>query len=269
MPSVSAPNWATILSGMGPEQHGVTSNELEREQLHDRTDPQRIRTGTFRQSLPRSENISRCQDRLFSRLELAGFLRQREIVSVAEFTKGHPAITERAAKFIKADKPHFTFVYYGCPRRRASEGPRFLPNICRPFMISTPDIAALVVGIERERYLRENEHRHRVRSWFLSKEHGGESMIEMEVPWLNQRPGHPENVLLEQPNDAYEHTPTIGRASGNRAVAGMDRHPSARHLKRSTIVGGKQYVPKPSCVPGWCVRLEPATYVLSTPISRR
>ena len=27
MPTVSAPNWATILSGAGPEQHGVTSNE--------------------------------------------------------------------------------------------------------------------------------------------------------------------------------------------------------------------------------------------------
>ena len=26
MPTVSAPNWATILSGAGPEQHGVTSN---------------------------------------------------------------------------------------------------------------------------------------------------------------------------------------------------------------------------------------------------
>jgi len=27
MPTVSAPNWATILSGPGPEQHGFTSNE--------------------------------------------------------------------------------------------------------------------------------------------------------------------------------------------------------------------------------------------------
>ena len=28
MPTVSAPNWATILSGAGPEQHGVTSNPV-------------------------------------------------------------------------------------------------------------------------------------------------------------------------------------------------------------------------------------------------
>ena len=27
MPTVSAPNWASILSGAGPEQHGVTSND--------------------------------------------------------------------------------------------------------------------------------------------------------------------------------------------------------------------------------------------------
>ncbi|WP_051670023.1 alkaline phosphatase family protein [Bryobacter aggregatus] len=31
MPTVSSPNWASLLSGAGPEQHGVTSNEWQRD----------------------------------------------------------------------------------------------------------------------------------------------------------------------------------------------------------------------------------------------
>ena len=31
MPTVSSPNWSSILSGAGPEQHGVTSNEWQRD----------------------------------------------------------------------------------------------------------------------------------------------------------------------------------------------------------------------------------------------
>ncbi len=29
MPTVSSPNWASMIMGAGPEQHGVTSNEWE------------------------------------------------------------------------------------------------------------------------------------------------------------------------------------------------------------------------------------------------
>jgi predicted AlkP superfamily pyrophosphatase or phosphodiesterase len=29
MPTVSSPNWASMISGAGPEQHGVTSNDWE------------------------------------------------------------------------------------------------------------------------------------------------------------------------------------------------------------------------------------------------
>ncbi len=32
LPTVSSPNWASMIMGVGPEQHGITSNEWERDE---------------------------------------------------------------------------------------------------------------------------------------------------------------------------------------------------------------------------------------------
>ncbi len=265
MPSVSAPNWATILSGMGPEQHGVTNNEWSANNytiepiIRDQEGYIPTIFTAIRETYPDAKTG------FFHDWDWLGSFVNSKSVSVAEFTKGHPAITARAAQFIKEEKPLFTFVYYGWPDGVAHRKGHGSPEYLEAIHDIDSDIATLVAALkESGTYDKTNivivsDH------GFMHKEHGGESMLEMEVPWLVAGPGIRKNFLLEQPNDAMNTTPTIAALLGIEARPEWIGRTVGAVFAAAHVAGVKMYVPKPSCIPGSGVTLAPTEYTLSTP----
>ena len=113
LPTSSSTNWASMVSGSGPEQHGVTSNGWERD---DYTLPPVI-TGT-EDIFPTIFGVAREQR---SDLEMGaiytwsgfGRLIERSALSYDTTQKTDELTLEKATTYIKVKKPDFLFIHFG------------------------------------------------------------------------------------------------------------------------------------------------------------
>ncbi len=105
MPTVSSPNWASIISGAGPEEHGVTSNEWER----DRRDFTPVCTGresifpTLFGQLREAKPAARIY--VFHDWDGFGRLVERGVADRLEHHKGSPATVDAALAAVKPVGP--------------------------------------------------------------------------------------------------------------------------------------------------------------------
>lgn len=111
MPTVSSPNWSSILSGAGPEQHGVTSNEWQRDK-HE-IDPVCTGSEPIFPTIFGVLHAAKPTLRLAAIHDWDGFGRLFERSAV-----NHIARVEHSAETVKAaiaywnqEKPHFLFVH--------------------------------------------------------------------------------------------------------------------------------------------------------------
>ncbi|MFT2008230.1 alkaline phosphatase family protein [Pontibacter sp. 13R65] len=111
LPSVSSPNWASMIMGAGPEQHGIINNEWE---LDDHAIEPIVsgQDGRFpsifsilRKQRPQAEIASIYQWDGFGRLYNKESLSFDRTFSTADST------ATAAAAYISQKKPHFTFIH--------------------------------------------------------------------------------------------------------------------------------------------------------------
>lgn len=112
IPTVSSPNWASILMGAGPERHGITSNEWERTKFEipaacpgsDEIFPTLV--GAIRQQMPKAK-IGVIHD-------WDGFARlmERKAVDYVTHPKGSKATAEAAAEYWKKERPQLMLVHF-------------------------------------------------------------------------------------------------------------------------------------------------------------
>jgi predicted AlkP superfamily pyrophosphatase or phosphodiesterase len=111
-PTSSSPNWASMIMGAGPEQHGVTSNDWETNKFE--VSPTTVGPGgifptifgVLRQQRP--EAIIAC----FHDWQGFGRLLERDAPNVIEHVKDAIETTSHACKYIKEKQPHFTFIHF-------------------------------------------------------------------------------------------------------------------------------------------------------------
>lgn len=112
MPTVSSPNWMSLLSGAGPEFHGVHSNEWERDNYKIAPacrGPEGIFPGLFgavRRQRPFAKLAAIHDWRGFGRLV------ERYSVNLAANHKGSAATAEAAVEYLKLHKPLLLFVHF-------------------------------------------------------------------------------------------------------------------------------------------------------------
>ena len=111
MPTSSGPNWASMIMGAGPEQHGVTSNDW-RPDKYDIAPTVRGPGGIF----PTIFSVLREQMPgatlgVFHDWGGYGHLFERQAVDVIEDTAGPTNTTQRAVEFIHRRKPTLTFIH--------------------------------------------------------------------------------------------------------------------------------------------------------------
>jgi hypothetical protein len=248
MPTVSAPNWATVLCGAGPEQHGITSNAWS--QQNPAFDPTvRDAAGYFPSlfTLIRQQKPS-AFTAMFYDWEWLGTAVNRQYLSQSQYIQGHVMITSVALNCLRRDKPLFTFIYYGLPdetgHSKGFGGNEYL-NAIRD--IDT-EIGKLIAGlaeagmVKNTLFLITSDH------GGVGRGHGGESMTEIEVPWLMAGPGIRRNVLLELPNDLANTAPTLAKVMGLKIPAEWTgRSVNEVFQAKTTPVRTAVYVPKPFC----------------------
>ena len=248
MPTVSAPNWATILSGAGPEQHGVTSNNWSL--MNQGFDPtvkdadgyfNSIFT-TIRKQMPKAVTA------MFYDWQWLGTYVNKKYISKDQFVEGHVMITSVALNYIKKENPLFTFIYYGHPDETAHSKGFNTKEYYQSINDIDTEIGKLVAGLQEAKMMQNTTLMIVSDHGGIGFGHGGESMLEIEVPWIISGPGIKKNVLLETPNDLANTAPTIAKILGLKAPTEWIGKPvNEVFVSKTPMQKPNQYVPKPMC----------------------
>ena len=204
MPTSSSPNWASMIMGAGPEQHGVTSNGWEPDKFV--TAPTATATGGIFPTIFSQLRAQHPESVMGSYYDWGGFGRlfAHEDVDEVHNTNGPANTTAAAAAFIRKRKPTFTFVHldhvdhvghdkgHGTPEYYASveEADRYIGEILDA--VRDAGIAAETAVIVTA------DHGGK------GKGHGGSTMGEIEIPWIIVGPGVARGKEIVAPVNTYD-----------------------------------------------------------------
>jgi len=209
MPTSSSPNWASMIMGAGPEQHGVTSNDWETNKFEiapvvvgtDNKFPTIF--GVLRQQRP-AVTILCVHD-----WDGFGRLLERNAVDVIENVKGSPATAKRACELIKQITPAFTFIHFDDVDHAGHHDGWKSPSYYQAVDMVDGLIGEVLATIDQTSMkdhtivLITADHGGR------QKSHGEATMEELEIPWLIHGPGvFPGKQIVASVN-TYDTAPTI------------------------------------------------------------
>jgi predicted AlkP superfamily pyrophosphatase or phosphodiesterase len=209
MPTVSTPSWGSILTGAGPEQHGMTSNDWL------------LTNYTIE---PTAKDADGYFPSIFMLLrlylpdaEIAAFYDWKELGNIfnpkylnhTELTKNYQETIEKAIPYILEKKPQLAFIYIGYPDEVAHEH----GFESEEYYHSLEQVDARVgelFGTLKRAGLYEGTHILIVSDHGgIGTDHGGEKMVELEVPWIISGPGVIKDRMIAQPVNIYDTAPTI------------------------------------------------------------
>src|SRR5436190_9809153 len=224
MPTSSSPNWASMIMGAGPEQHGVTSNDWKPERF-DIAPVCTGRAGIF----PTVYGILRDQRpkaviATFAEWEDYDRLVERGVANVM----GHPEASRKdnqepfkaagqtiamALEFLRTRKPDLLFIHLDLVDHA---GHRF--GHLTPEYVAAVEEADRLVGLVAAA-LRESDGARPVLLLTadhggVGKKHGGATMAEIEIPWIVEGPGIARGREIKVPVNTYDTAPTLARLLG-------------------------------------------------------
>ena len=216
MPTSSSPNWASIIMGAGPEQHGVTSNEWETNKFD--IAPVVVGSGGIFPTIfgvlreQRPDAVIACVH------DWDGFgrLMEPKAMDLLENVKGFTNTATRAAEVIRQRKPTFLFVHFDDVDHAGHEFGWKSPEYIR-----TVDEADRLIGnlltVLGEAGLREKtvvimtaDHGGK------GKSHGGATMEEIEIPIIVAGPGIKKGHEITHPVNTYDTACTVAALFGLR-----------------------------------------------------
>lgn len=245
MPTVSAPNWMSILSGAGPEQHGVTSNHWSRLTASIRpveSDAEGYFPGLFhaiRQQQPTAEIGAIYDwngiDKLFNHADVA----------YAELVADDAAVTAKATAYLTTKKPMLLFAYYGNADHVGHEKGFGGVEYMAALTAIDKEVKTLMDALRSAGLYDETTVLMVTDHGATANGHGGESMSEIEVPWIIAGKAVAARGVLHQPNNSMNTAPTILRLLGLRPPDSWCATPYSAPFDASA--GSGVYLPKPRC----------------------
>lgn len=248
MPTVSAPNWATILSGAGPEQHGVTSNSWSL--MNPGFDPTvRDADGHFSSIFTViHKQMPKAVTAMFYDWDWLGTYVNKKLITKEQYIQGYVMVTSVALNYIKKEKPVFTFIYYGHPDEVGHNTGFGSKEYLQAINDIDLEIGKLIAGLKESGMDKNTNILITSDHGGIGKGHGGTSMIEIEVPWIIYGPGIKKKAILETPNDLANTAPTIIRILGlKQPVEWIGKPVNEVFFSNSSATKSAFYVQKPLC----------------------
>lgn len=209
LPTSSSANWASILTGAGPEQHGVTSNDWRVNQFNIPTSV--IGSGGFYPSIFQVLSDQRPEWKVGSIYHWDGFanLYDRRFVDYDVHGRTGDDTATLAVNYLKAEKPEFLFVHLD----DTDYAGHAFGHGSQQYYAAVADVDRLIglirqatveAGIADETViLVTSDH------GGVGKGHGGESLAEIEVPWILYGKGVNQGVRLNLPINNFDTAATV------------------------------------------------------------
>jgi predicted AlkP superfamily pyrophosphatase or phosphodiesterase len=213
MPTVSSPNWASMIMGAGPEQHGVLSNEWQPGKSPispTASGPGGFPTifGLLRSQRPKSKiGIFHDWDG-FARLVEPG------VADVVVHPDGPQATVDRAVAFLQKEKPTLTFIHLDHVDHAGHTHGHGTPQYYASVVEADRLIGQVLDGLkgagiaDRTFVLISADHGGK------GKGHGGATMGELEIPWIVVGPGVACGKELSSPVNTFDTAATVAEVLG-------------------------------------------------------
>ena len=221
MPTSSSPNWASMIMGAGPEQHGVTSNDWQ----PDKFDIAPVVKGP-RGIFPTIYGVRREQRPdamigIFHDWKDYARLVERDMVDVIEHPindgktdMGARQTMAAAIKFLGAKKPTFLFVHLDHVDHAGHQIGWFTEEYFAAVRVADKLIGDMVAAIKQAGL--ENNTIILITSDHggAGKKHGGATMGEIEIPWIIAGPAIKPGHVITAPVNTYDTAPTLAKIFG-------------------------------------------------------
>jgi len=214
MPTVSSPNWASMISGAGPEQHGVTSNDWE--PGRHPIDPVATDGGGIFPTMFGAVRRQMPQAAVGIVHEWDGFARLVEpgVATMLRHEVDADRTAATAAKFIRERTPMLTVVHLDLVDHAGHSNGWLTPEYVRAVEKADGLVATLLAAIDaagmRSRTIVMVSADH----GGVGKSHGGLTKAEIEIPWIISGPGVRHGHVIEAPVSTLDTAPTILFALG-------------------------------------------------------
>ncbi len=214
MPTSSSPNWASMIMGAGPEQHGVTSNDWETNKFQIAplvTGPGGMFPtifGLLREQRPSS--VIAC----FHDWSGFGRLFERSAADVVENPAGPTNTMARAVAYFKEKKPSFTFIHLDLVDHAGHHFGHGTPEYYASVGVADRLIGEAIQGLQAAQMWDTTILLVTADHGGKGKGHGGATMAELEIPWILRGPGVVRGHELRTPVNTYDTAVTVAYIFG-------------------------------------------------------
>ncbi len=219
MPTVSSPNWASMIMGAGPEQHGVTSNDWETNKFE--IAPTMVGPGGMFPTIFGALRAQQPASVIVCYHDWDGFGRlfERAAADVIEHPAGPTNTIVRAIASFKLRRPTFTFIHLDHVDHAGHHFGHGTPEYYDSVGVADELIGRAIQGLkdagmwEKTILIVTADHGGK------DKGHGGATMGELEIPWIIRGPGVANGHELTAPVNTYDTAATIAYVLGVRPPA--------------------------------------------------
>ncbi|SIS39208.1 PA14 domain-containing protein [Zobellia uliginosa] len=214
LPTSSSTNWASMIMGAGPEQHGITSNAWERDNftLPAVTQSEEFIFPTIFQLT--HDQIASAEIGAIYHWGGFGRLFEKSAVDydVSPETEDETAVL--ASSYIKTKRPKLTFVHFDHVDHAGHEyghgTPKYYESVEKADQLLKQVLQAIAASGLEDKTLIIVSADH----GGLGKGHGGESLKEIEIPFIVWGKGVKKNYKIAHPIYQYDNAATVAFALG-------------------------------------------------------
>ena len=243
MPTVSAPNWASMLMGAGPEQHGITKNGWTRATAT--IEPAaRDADGYFPSifQLVRNQSPGAKTGMFYDWDKLADFFNPKYF-DAHTYSEDYHESVRRVSGFIIGQKPLLTFLYIGHADDVGHESGHGTEKYWKAVSDLDAEVGRLLSDLKKAGMFDSLLFFVITDHGGVGNGHGGESMAEIEVPWIVSGPGTVRDRLLAKPNNSLNTASTIAWVLGLKQPDAWIGRPVTEAFESTP--GGASYVARP------------------------
>jgi len=217
MPTSSSSNWASMIMGAGPEQHGVTSNDWKPDKFEiapTAKGPGGIFPTMF--ALLREQRPG-ARSAVFYDWSDFGRLIEPGIANVQRHVKGPEAAAKATADWIREHKPHMCFVQLDHVDGAGHKHGWISAEYDKAVELTDRLVGDLIKALEevgirgRTVVMITSDH------GGLGTKHGGATQAEIEIPIVISGPGVKAGHTVQGPVNVYDVAPTVVELLGLKA----------------------------------------------------
>ncbi|PXX31319.1 alkaline phosphatase family protein [Arenibacter sp. ARW7G5Y1] len=214
LPTSSSTNWASMIMGAGPEQHGITSNSWEKNNfiLPAITQSEDFLFPTIFQLI----NDNREDAEIGAIYHWTGFGRlfEKGAVDYDINPENEDKTAALASAYIKDKKPTFTFIHFDHVDHGGHEYGHGSPEYYKSVEKADELLAEVMEAIKASGMADETLVIISADHGGLGKGHGGESLGEIEIPFILWGKSVKKNHVLKYPVYQYDNAATVAFALG-------------------------------------------------------